>query len=52
MVEPLGGSSSDLYSFAVYQFFWIALAIFAFGALYRISKLVLRWRHLKYILMN
>jgi len=45
MVEPLGGQPTDIYSFAVYYFFWVALAIFAFGAVYRIAKLLLRWRH-------
>ena len=44
MVEPLGGAATDIYSFAVYRFFWIALAIFVFGSVYRIVKLVLRWR--------
>ncbi len=43
-MEYLGGMASDIYSFAVYRFFWIALAIFVFGSIYRIAKLVLRWR--------
>jgi len=43
-VAPLGGSVGDIYSFAVYRFFWVALAIFVFGSVYRLSKLVLRWR--------
>ncbi len=44
MVSYLGGSTSDLYSFAVYYFFWIALAIFIGGSVYRIAKLALFWR--------
>ena len=43
MVEPLGGSPSDIYSFAVYYAFWPAFAIFVGGAVYRIGKMLLRW---------
>ena len=41
-MEYLGGT--DLYSFAVYRFFWVALAIFVAGSVYRISKMLLFWR--------
>jgi nitrate reductase gamma subunit len=35
---------NDLYVIAVCKVFWIALAIFTAGSIYRISKLLLRWR--------
>jgi len=36
--------SEAIYNFAVYQFFWIALAIFAFGVVYRIGRMILLWK--------
>jgi len=42
--EPLGGSPGDIYSFAVYYAFWPAFAVFVGGAVYRIAKMLLRWR--------
>ena len=38
------GLSEALYNFAVYQFFWIALAIFAFGVVYRIGRMFALWK--------
>ncbi|BES80554.1 hypothetical protein [Pyrodictium abyssi] len=40
----LGGSTADVYSFAVYYFFWVAITVFAFGTAYRLAKMVLLWR--------
>ncbi|KSW11626.1 hypothetical protein CF15_02005 [Pyrodictium occultum] len=44
MVGYLGGKVTDIYSFAVYYFFWVALLVFSFGAAYRIVKQILFWR--------
>ena len=44
MVEPLGGSPNDIYSFAVYYAFWPAFAVFVGGAVYRIGKMLYYWR--------
>lgn len=43
-MEQLGGAVTDLYSFAVYYFFPVALSVFVFGATYRIVKMLLFWR--------
>ncbi|ABM81195.1 hypothetical protein [Hyperthermus butylicus] len=33
-----------IYTFAVYKFFWIAIAVFAFGVAYRIARMIFYWR--------
>ncbi len=38
------GLSELVYDFAVYWFFWVALAIFAFGVVYRIGRMLLLWK--------
>jgi len=43
-MNVLGGAPSDIYSFAIYYYFPIALAVFVFGCVYRILRMVLFWR--------
>ncbi|AEM37952.1 hypothetical protein Pyrfu_0080 [Pyrolobus fumarii 1A] len=36
--------SDTIYRFAVYEFFWVALTVFIFGAAYRLLRMLLFWK--------